>query len=201
MRLHGAEPRLFLGLQAGVANTVRRLFPELKIVEEYEDARSGYSIDLRVSGAGGVRAVEVDGPWHFLKGGSGREPSGSTLLKRRQLAQLGYTAVAVPYWEWNDLMGKGDEELRRYLHDKLRIDQDAPSSHIPDVEGRNLAETAPEPCGTGSGKQTTRMDTRAPRDELRSLLEEGQPGRPVSLADLDSWIARNGRKEEGGRLS
>ena len=40
------------------------------------------------------------------QGGSGREPTGSTLLKRRQLGQLGYTAVAVPYWEWNDLEGK-----------------------------------------------------------------------------------------------
>ena len=43
------------------------------------------------------------GAW---QGGSGREPSGSTLLKRGQLAQLGYTAVAVPYWEWNALEGK-----------------------------------------------------------------------------------------------
>jgi len=43
------------------------------------------------------------GAW---QGGSGREPSGSTLLKRGQLAQLGYTAVAVPYWEWDALEGK-----------------------------------------------------------------------------------------------
>jgi len=43
------------------------------------------------------------GAW---QGGSGREPSGSTLLKRRQLERLGYTAVAVPYWEWDNLQGK-----------------------------------------------------------------------------------------------
>ncbi|KAJ1487970.1 hypothetical protein T484DRAFT_1940176 [Baffinella frigidus] len=122
-------------LQANVAKQLRRLFPELKVEEEYEDARSGYRIDIRAemsgrenasdtgSGAGRVWAVEVDGPTHFLQGGSGREPSKGTLLKRRQLEQLGYTAVAVPYWEWNDLEGKGEEELRRYLQAKLRIDQ------------------------------------------------------------------------------
>jgi hypothetical protein len=43
------------------------LFPELKVEEEYEDPKSGYSIDSRVSGAGRVWAVEVDGPTHFLK--------------------------------------------------------------------------------------------------------------------------------------
>ncbi|KAJ1473975.1 RAP domain-containing protein [Baffinella frigidus] len=125
-----AAPRTSL-LQAGVANQLR-LFPELKVEEEYEDPQSGYRIDSRVSGAGRVWAVEVDGPTHFLQGGSGREPSGSTLLKRRQLGELGYTVVAVPYWEWNDLEGKGEEELRRYLQDKLRIDQDAPSYPLSD---------------------------------------------------------------------
>ena len=64
-------------MQAGVAKQLRRLFPELKIEEEYEDARSGYSIDIRAErsgarkgtglGAGRVWAVEVDGPSHFLK--------------------------------------------------------------------------------------------------------------------------------------
>ncbi|KAJ1488009.1 hypothetical protein T484DRAFT_1784665 [Baffinella frigidus] len=99
--------------QADVAKQLRRLFPELEVEEEYEDPKSGYSIDSRVSGAGRVWAVEVDGPTHFLKGGSGREPSGSTLLKRRQLGELGYTAVAVPFWEWDALEGKGEEQLRR----------------------------------------------------------------------------------------
>jgi hypothetical protein len=54
-------------LQAGVATHLRRLFPELEVEEEYKDARSGYSIDSRVSGAGRVWAVEVDGPTHFLQ--------------------------------------------------------------------------------------------------------------------------------------
>ena len=47
--------------------------------------------------------IFLGGAWQV---GSGREPSGSTLLKRRQLGQLGYTAVAVPHWEWRALEGK-----------------------------------------------------------------------------------------------
>jgi hypothetical protein len=55
------------------------LFQELIVEEEYEDPKSGYSIDIRAersgagnalgggSGAGRVWAVEVDGPTHFLK--------------------------------------------------------------------------------------------------------------------------------------
>jgi len=66
-------------VQADVAKQLRRLFPELKVEEEYEDPKSGYSIDFRaersgagsasggVSGAGRVWAVEADGPSHFLK--------------------------------------------------------------------------------------------------------------------------------------
>jgi hypothetical protein len=105
---------------------------ELEIEEEYCDARSGYSIDVLVqrrsargsSGGAkpveepaGVWAVEVDGPFHFLS--DGRTPSGSTLLKRKQLRQLGYTLVPVPFWEWDVL--KCEEAKRRYLEDKLGL--------------------------------------------------------------------------------
>ena len=41
---------------------------------------------------------------------SGRLPTGSTLLKRRQLGQLGYEVVSVPYWEWNALRRDKDQE-------------------------------------------------------------------------------------------
>ena len=66
-------------LQADVAEQLRWLFPGLKVEEEYEDPKSGYSIDIRAErsgagnasegglGAGSVWAVEVDGPFHFLK--------------------------------------------------------------------------------------------------------------------------------------
>ena len=66
-------------MQKDVATQLRRLFPDLKVEEEYEDPKSGYRIDIRaegsgaghasdgVSGAGRVWAVEVDGPTHFLE--------------------------------------------------------------------------------------------------------------------------------------
>jgi hypothetical protein len=77
------------------------------------------SIDVLVrrrSAAGSTEwAVEVEGPTHFL--GDGRTPSGSTLLKRKQLGQLGYRVAPVPFWEWQALIG--EEAKRKYLQEKL----------------------------------------------------------------------------------
>ena len=58
-------------------------------------AGEGYSLDLVIDWHGERLAIEVDGPSHF----SGREPTGATLLKRRQLKHLGWRLVSVPYWE------------------------------------------------------------------------------------------------------
>ena len=116
-------------LQREVVAALRTSVPDVEVEEEYRDARSGYSIDVLVrrrspSSTGGkaalgepaaVWAVEVDGPFHFL--GDGRTPSGSTLLKRKQLGQLGYAVVPVPFWEWNAL--RGVKGKRRYLESKL----------------------------------------------------------------------------------
>ena len=44
-------------------------------------------------------AVEVDGPSHFL--GGSHQPTGSTLLKHRQLRHFGWRLESVPYWEWD----------------------------------------------------------------------------------------------------
>jgi len=44
----------------------------------------------------------VDGLSHFV----GREPTGATLLKRRQLEHFGWWLVSVPYWEWKKLRDK-----------------------------------------------------------------------------------------------
>ena len=46
-------------------------------------------------------------------------PNGSTLLKRKQLRQLGYAVVSVPFWEWQAL--RGDEEQREYLEGKFEF--------------------------------------------------------------------------------
>ena len=37
-------------------------------------------------------------------------PNGSTLLKQRQLEQLGYKVVSIPYWEWRVLRRNKDLE-------------------------------------------------------------------------------------------
>jgi len=60
----------------------------------------GYSLSLVVDDGGEqLVAIEVDGPRHFV----GHEPTGATLLKRRQLKHLGWRLVSVPYWEWDAL--------------------------------------------------------------------------------------------------
>jgi len=106
-------------LQQEVAAALRRAVSEVDIEEEYRDPRSGYSIDVLVrrrSAAGSTEwAVEVDGPFHFAQ--DGRTPSGSTLLKRKQLGQLGYAVVPVPYLEWQVLTS--EEAKQGYLRDKL----------------------------------------------------------------------------------
>ena len=57
----------------------------------------GYSLDLVVTHRSGLRiGIEVDGPHHFL--GDSEEPTGATLLKRRQLRRLGWPLLPVPYY-------------------------------------------------------------------------------------------------------
>ena len=117
---------------------VVKALADMEIEEEYLDATSGYSIDVLVrrrsaagEGGGGKSpevpaggwAVEMDGPTHFL--GGGRTLSGGTLLKRKQLGQLGYTVVPVPFWEWQ--ARKGEEAKRRYLEGLL----DTKDTHRP----------------------------------------------------------------------
>jgi hypothetical protein len=93
-------------LQHDVASIVRRL--EVDFEEEVIDPRSGYSIDILVKQGGKDIAIEVDGPSHFLYGG--RDESGATALKRRQLGLLGYKTVCVPYWEWDGFAGEQEKE-------------------------------------------------------------------------------------------
>jgi len=52
------------------------------------------------------------------QGPSGRLPTGSTLLKQRQLVQLDYKVVSVPYWEWNALR-RDEEQEQAYLFKAL----------------------------------------------------------------------------------
>jgi hypothetical protein len=78
-------------------------------------------IDVDPGGAceGGRKgvAVEVDGPSHYLAGT--QQPTGSTLMKRRHLRQLGWELISVPYWEWGAIEKAGVDAQRDYWAEKL----------------------------------------------------------------------------------
>ena len=70
------------------------------VKEEHRCEISGYSIDALVTPKNGEQiAVEVDGPFHFV--GRSHQPTGSTLLKHRQLRYFGWRLENVLYWEWD----------------------------------------------------------------------------------------------------
>jgi hypothetical protein len=78
---------------------------------------SGYRLDAIVEVNGEKVGIEVDGPSHFVN----REPTGSTLIKRRQVCNLdGIGIVSVPYWEWNKL-GRDRVKKQQYLRIKLGL--------------------------------------------------------------------------------
>ncbi|EJK61975.1 hypothetical protein THAOC_17440 [Thalassiosira oceanica] len=86
---------------------------------------SGYRIDALVKFSDGrIVAVEVDGPSHFID----RRPTGSTILKHRQVARLDrIEVVSVPFWEWEKL--KNSEMKQHYLRVKLSNGQNCKSSN------------------------------------------------------------------------
>ena len=92
-------------------------------LEEEVLTKSGYRLDALVEADGKKVAIEVDGPSHFL----GRNPTGSTILKHRQVTNLdGIPIVSVPYWEWRAL-DKLDKDIRsekkqQYLRELLGFD-------------------------------------------------------------------------------
>ena len=81
------------------------------VVEGSVDPDSGLSIDVlltksNTSDTGKGTAIEVQGPECFLARRT-RDPTGSTVLKRRLLTLLGYKVTTVPYWEWGTVEGDG----------------------------------------------------------------------------------------------
>ena len=88
--------------------------------EEEVLTKSGYRLDAAVELNGKQVGVEVDGPTHFV--GSTRTPTGSTILKHRQVVNIdGIQLVSVPYWEWNKL--KNDcQKKQQYLRTLLDLD-------------------------------------------------------------------------------
>jgi hypothetical protein len=78
---------------------------------------SGYRLDALVEVNGMKVGIEVDGPYHFVN----REPTGSTLLKRRQVSSLDdICIVSVPYWDW-DKLGNDRSKKQEYLRAKLGL--------------------------------------------------------------------------------
>jgi hypothetical protein len=78
---------------------------------------SGYRLDALVEVNGIKVGIEVDGPSHFVN----QEPTGRTLLKRRQVSTLdGIHIVSVPYWDW-DKLGKDRVKKQQYLRAKLGL--------------------------------------------------------------------------------
>jgi hypothetical protein len=85
-------------LQSDVVREIRSY--DVHVKEEHRCKVSGYSIDALVTLNNGEQiAVEVDGPSHFV--GRSHQPTGSTLLKHRQLSYFGCCFESVPYWEWD----------------------------------------------------------------------------------------------------
>ena len=114
--------------QQQVSKALRRM--RLSVEEEARCPRSGYSLDMLVHhtpalgqtdtgttvGRGGGWAVEFDGPSHFLACGT---PTGATLIKRHHLRLLGHALVSIPYWEWDSVGNRADDQ-DKYLWGKLQ---------------------------------------------------------------------------------
>ena len=82
--------------------------------EEEVLTSSGYRLDALVEVNGTKVGIEVDGPSHFIN----QQPTGSTLLKRRQVNNLDdIRIVSVPYWEWQKL-GRDRAKKQQYLRSK-----------------------------------------------------------------------------------
>lgn len=107
------------GMQGEVSDALRKL-GGAKVRDEVICPASGYSIDAVVEiGDGRPVAVEVDGPAHFV--GESHQPTGSTVIKRRQLRNFGWRLINVPYWEWTRMQW-GTQVMRarkKYLQERL----------------------------------------------------------------------------------
>jgi hypothetical protein len=89
----------------------------LNPIEEYL-TDSGYRLDALVEIENDKVGIEIDGPSHFI----GRKPSGSTVLKRRQVTSLEeITLVSVPYWDWYEF-GSDRDRKQQYLCSLLKLD-------------------------------------------------------------------------------
>jgi len=87
--------------------------------------KTGYGIDAVITHEDSPQvAIVADGPTHFVD----YNPTGNTILKHRQLGNLGDRPIlVVPYWEWNQITDGQRNEIKRkeeYLQRALDSLQD-----------------------------------------------------------------------------
>ncbi len=104
-------------LQENVEEVLETLVPEVAEEAVLEDI--GYSVDaLCTTSDGRTIAVDVDGPWHFLRYAK-ETPNAKTVLKRRLMDKTAVEFVSIGYKEWNDL--HSFQEQQSYLRYKLEL--------------------------------------------------------------------------------
>ncbi|KAL7530977.1 hypothetical protein ACHAXR_003777 [Thalassiosira sp. AJA248-18] len=111
-----ATPPRISALQQNVVSVLQSMGLRPK---EEQLTQIGYSLDATVEANGREVGVEVDGTFHFI----GRKPTGKTILKRRQIADVGgIMLVSVPHWEWEELwQGRDHSKQQSYLRSLLEI--------------------------------------------------------------------------------
>jgi hypothetical protein len=151
-----------------------RLRPEEEVLTS-----SGYRLDALVEVYGEKVGIEVDGPSHFIN----QEPTGSTLLKRRQVNNLdNICIVSVPYWEWNKLerdRAKKQEYLRSKLDAKL-LSVGVSSHHelsISNACERQAVSTKHSQLFQGRLHATSSSGMAASRSEWQTCQQQGERGR------------------------
>ena len=137
-----SAPRSPSGLQREVCAALRELSAR---VREEEVTKEGYSLDAIVTWEGQRIAIEIDGPSHFLRGGTDGSATGATLLKRRQLGAFGWRLAVIPYWAWSKLK---DSERRQYLLGVLRRETETLKNH-------NHSSSSSSPSSSSSSKSSS----------------------------------------------
>ena len=148
---------------------------------------SGYRLDALVEVNGVKVGIEVDGPSHFIN----QQPTGSTLLKRRQVNNLDDIRIeSVPYWEWNKL-GRDSAKKQEYLCSKLDV-----SSHrelsISNADARHAMSTKHLQLLQGRWQAPASSGSAAWRSEWQTGQQQGERGRgEVRYPNYDGGHASN----------
>eukprot|EP00984_Skeletonema_dohrnii_P024209 scaffold13308_cov72-Skeletonema_dohrnii-CCMP3373.AAC.2 len=143
---------------------------------------SGYRIDAIVEVNEKTIGIEVDGPSHFIGRIIGRSmsPTGSTILKRRQVPSIdGIDLVPVPYLEWNKL-GKDRKKKQEYLRKLL---------------GLTTVESCVTACETSSIRCPKFVNSRLGNPMLRYICYESDLFAHVATQELLKMVKEHKRDE------